>query len=444
VSAVTIYTKESCSPCAHAKALLRRKGVVFQEIDVSSDPAREREMIERSGGRRTAPQIFIGAFHVGGHDDLVALDHAGRLDPLLFGGSEIAAGAAAAAGAVTAPERQPGRGMGMEEAHPSFHEAAAPLQRARGAGEQVHDVVIVGSGPAGLTAAIYAARANLKPVVVEGLLAGGQLMQTTEVENYPGFPEGILGPELMERFRGQAARFGTTFVAGDVVRLDLSSRPFTVATDETTLKSRALILATGASPRYLEIPGEKEYAGRGVSYCATCDGFFFRDQEILVVGGGDTAMEEALFLTRYGSRVTIVHRRDKFRASKVMADRVLAHPKVEVLWETTLEEVVGDGTKVLSARVRHLKTGRLEERPVSGLFVAIGHVPNTAVLQGALPTDGIGYLRLLGHGTSHTAIDGVFAAGDVHDHVYRQAVTAAGTGCRAAIDAERWLEAQGR
>jgi thioredoxin reductase (NADPH) len=269
-------------------------------------------------------------------------------------------------------------------------------------------------------------------------------MNTTEVENYPGFPEGILGPELMERFRGQAARFGTTFVAGDAVRLDLSQRPFTIATEETTLRARTVILATGASPRYLEVPGEKEYAGRGVSYCATCDGFFFREQEILVVGGGDTAMEEALFLTRYGSRVTIVHRRERFRASKVMAERVLAHPKVEVLWESVVDEVLGDGMKVQAVRVRDLKTGALVERPVSGIFVAIGHVPNTAVLDGALPTDGIGYLRLLGHGSSHTEIDGVFAAGDVHDHVYRQAVTAAGAGCRAAMDAERWLEVEGR
>ena len=439
---VTLYSKDGCGSCVRARTLLARKRVPFEEIDVTDDPVREREMIERAGGRRTVPQIFIGGVHVGGYDDLAALEEEGRLDPLLQRGMEIAAGAAAMAGAVTAPEAVPGR---MEEAHSSFaHVAEAPIQRAGEDGGQVHDVVILGSGPAGLTAAIYAARANLAPVVVEGLLAGGQLMNTTEVENYPGFPEGILGPELMERFRGQAARFGATFVAGDVVRLDLSVRPFTVATDEATLRARALILATGASPRYLDVPGEKEYAGRGVSYCATCDGFFFRNQEILVVGGGDTAMEEALFLTRYGSRVTVVHRRDKFRASKVMADRVLAHPKVEVLWESLVEEVIGEGNKVHAARIRDLRNGTLSLRPVSGLFVAIGHVPNTAVLNGTLPTDEAGYLRLLGNGSSHTTIEGVFAAGDVHDHVYRQAVTAAGAGCRAAIDAERWLEAQGR
>jgi len=439
---VTLYSKDGCGSCIRARTLLARKNVLFEEVDVTDDPVREREMIERAGGRRTVPQIFIGGVHVGGYDDLAALEEEGRLDPLLQRGMEIAAGAAAMAGAVTAPEAIPGR---MEEAHSSFaHVAEAPVQRAAEDGGQVHDVVILGSGPAGLTAAIYAARANLAPVVVEGLLAGGQLMNTTEVENYPGFPEGILGPELMERFRGQAARFGATFVAGDVVRLDLSARPFIVATDEATLQARALILATGASPRYLDVPGEKEYAGRGVSYCATCDGFFFRNQEILVVGGGDTAMEEALFLTRYGSRVTVVHRRDKFRASKVMADRVLAHPKVEVLWESLVEEVIGEGNKVHAARIRDLRSGTLSLRPVSGLFVAIGHVPNTALLNGTLPTDEAGYLRLLGNGSSHTTIEGVFAAGDVHDHVYRQAVTAAGTGCRAAIDAERWLEAQGR
>ena len=442
MSQVILYSKEGCGSCLRARALLTRKGVSFQDIDVTDDPVREREMIERAAGRRTVPQIFIGGVHVGGYDDLEALEADGRLDALLRQGMEIAAGAAAMAGAVSAPEPVAGR---AEEAHSSFaHAHESAVRHAGDDGGQVHDVIILGSGPAGLTAAVYAARANLAPVVVEGLLAGGQLMNTTEVENYPGFPEGILGPELMERFRGQAARFGATFVAGDVVRLDLSARPFTVATDETTLRARALILATGASPRYLDVPGEKEYAGRGVSYCATCDGFFFQNQEILVVGGGDTAMEEALFLTRYGSKVTVVHRRDKFRASKVMADRVLAHPKVEVLWESTVEEVLGEAGKVHAARVRDLKTGKVTLRPVSGLFVAIGHVPNTAVLNGTLPTDEAGYLRLLGNGTSYTTIEGVFAAGDVHDHVYRQAVTAAGAGCRAAIDAERWLEAQGR
>jgi thioredoxin reductase (NADPH) len=305
----------------------------------------------------------------------------------------------------------------------------------------LHDVVIIGSGPAGLTAALYTARANLKPVVVEGLLAGGQLMQTTDVENYPGFPEGIMGPELMEKFKQQAERFGASFIAGDATTVDLTKRPFTVTTDEESLETRAVIVATGARPKTLGIPGETEFAGRGVSYCATCDGFFFRDKEIVVVGGGDTAMEEANFLTRFGSRVTVVHRRDVFRASKIMADRLLGNPKARVLWNSAVTEVKGEGGKVTTVSVKDLATGELRDEPCSGFFVAIGHEPNTALFKNVLPMDGEGYLKLDGHG-SFTNIDGVFAAGDVHDHVYRQAVTAAGAGCRAAIDCERWLAAQ--
>jgi len=304
----------------------------------------------------------------------------------------------------------------------------------------LHDAVIIGSGPAGLTAALYTARAGLAPIVVEGLMAGGQLMQTTDVENYPGFPEGIMGPELMERFKKQAERFGTTFVSGDVTSVDFSKRPFTVKTDEETLTARAVIVATGASPKTLDLPGEKEYSGHGVSYCATCDGFFFRNQEIVVVGGGDTAMEEANFLTRFGSRVTVVHRRDSFRASKIMAERLLANAKVRVLWDAAVTEVKGDGAKVGSVVVKNLKTGAVTEEPCGGFFVAIGHTPNTALFSALLPMSAEGYLTLKGH-SSYTNIEGVFAAGDVHDHVYRQAVTAAGAGCRAAIDCERWLAA---
>jgi thioredoxin reductase (NADPH) len=303
-----------------------------------------------------------------------------------------------------------------------------------------HDVVILGSGPAGLTAALYAARADLAPVVVEGLLAGGQLMMTTEVENYPGFPEGIMGPELMERFKKQAARFGTTFVPGDAITVDFSRRPFTVATDETTLQARTLILATGASARTLDVPGEKEYAGRGVSYCATCDGFFFRERDIVVVGGGDTAMEEANFLTRFGSKVTVVHRRHEFRASKIMADRLLANPKVRVLWDSVVTAVKGDGTRMDRVVVENLKSGDVKEEPAAGFFVAIGHTPNTSLFAGQLEMDATGYLKT--HDGSKTSLAGVFACGDVHDHTYRQAVTAAGAGCRAAIDCERWLAAE--
>jgi len=302
------------------------------------------------------------------------------------------------------------------------------------------DVVILGSGPAGLTAAIYCARANLAPVVVEGLNAGGQLINTTDVENYPGFPEGIMGPDLMERFKRQAARFGATFVSGDATKVQLTEKPLSVSTDEETIQARAVIIATGASPLELGLPGEKEYAGRGVSYCATCDGFFFKDQEIVVVGGGDTAMEEALFLTRYGKRVSVIHRRDELRASKIMADRAIANDKIEFVWDTVVEEVVGDGTKVRSIRVKNLKTGETNERECGGFFVAIGHRPNTELFD-VLPQDEQGYLKP-GKG-AFTELEGVFIAGDVHDHHYRQAVTAAGAGCMAAIDCERWLEQQG-
>jgi thioredoxin reductase (NADPH) len=302
------------------------------------------------------------------------------------------------------------------------------------------NVVIIGSGPAGLTSAIYAARAGLTPVVVDGLQAGGQLMNTTEVENYPGFPEGIQGPEMMDLFRKQAARFGTEFVSGDATKVDFTKSPFTVWTDDGEIRSKAVIVASGASPLELNIPGEKEYAGRGVSYCATCDGFFFRDQEIVVVGGGDTAMEEALFLTRFGSRVSVIHRRDKLRASKIMVERALAHEKIEMVWNSVVEEVQGDDKKVQTVKVKNVVNGEVSERPCGGFFVAIGHRPNTAVLEGALPMNGQGYLVEKG-GTSLTDIPGIFIAGDVHDHTYRQAVTAAGAGCKAAIDCERWLEA---
>ncbi|MDH3628862.1 MAG: thioredoxin-disulfide reductase [Acidobacteriota bacterium] len=304
----------------------------------------------------------------------------------------------------------------------------------------VHDVIILGSGPAGLTAAIYTARAGLKPLVVEGLHAGGQLMNTTDVENYPGFPDGVQGPEMMELFKKQAERFGAQFIFGDADHVVLDQPPFQVTVGDTTHESRTVIVATGASPKELGIPGEKEYAGRGVSYCATCDGFFFREKEIVVIGGGDTAMEEALFLTRFGKRVTVVHRRDQLRASKIMATRALENEKIEFLWDSTVDEVRGDDTKVTFMKVRNLKTGETIERPVDGFFVAIGHTPNTALFQGILETDDQLYLRE-GHG-ARSNIDGVFIAGDVHDHTYRQAVTAAGAGCKAAIDCERWLEAQ--
>ena len=302
------------------------------------------------------------------------------------------------------------------------------------------NVIIIGSGPAGLTAALYAARADLSPLVFEGINAGGQLMITTDVENYPGFPDGIMGPEVMERFRKQAARFGARLVASDVTSVDFSSRPFRVEVGSDHHLARTVIIATGATARFLGIPGEEELIGRGVSACATCDGFFFRNKSLVVVGGGDSAMEEALFLTKFATKVTIVHRRDKFRASRIMAARALSNVKIEVLWNTTVEEVLGQShvTGVVLRDVHNCTTRRFA---TDGLFIAIGHTPNTELFDGQIDLDESGYIRLPGPGTM-TNIEGVFASGDVADRIYRQAVTAAGTGCAAAIDAERWLEGQ--
>ena len=299
-------------------------------------------------------------------------------------------------------------------------------------------VIIVGSGPAGLPAAIYAARANLRPLVLAGGLYGGQLMLTTDVENYPGFPEGILGPELMMKFREQAERFGARIENVDVESVDFASRPLVVRTTDAEYAARCVIVATGASARWLEIPGEERLRGRGVSSCATCDGAFFRDKRIVVVGGGDSALEEALFLTRFGSRVTIVHRRDRLRASKIMAERAHSHAKVEFVWNTVVEAVLGE-THVTGLRLRDVIEDRTYEIEADAIFVAIGHTPNTAVFGDALDLDELGYI-VSPDGTA-TNVEGVFVAGDVQDHRYRQAITAAGAGCRAAMDAEKYLEA---
>jgi thioredoxin reductase (NADPH) len=307
--------------------------------------------------------------------------------------------------------------------------------------QKVENVIIIGSGPAGLTSAVYTGRANLEPLMIEGEEAGGQLMITTEVENYPGFEHGVTGPDLIAVMRKQAERFGTRFITRNVTKVDFSQRPFKVWIGEKLHLAKSIIISTGASAKYLGLPSEKTYMNRGVSACATCDGAFFRNQEIIVVGGGDTAMEEAQFLTRFASKVYVVHRRDHFRASKIMADRTMKNPKIQVIWDSEVTEVLGDGKSMTGAKVHNIKTGEVQTMNVTGLFIAIGHKPTTDLFKGMLDMNETGYL-VTQPNTTYTNIPGVFAAGDVQDSVYRQAITAAGTGCMAAIDAERWLEAQ--
>lgn len=304
-------------------------------------------------------------------------------------------------------------------------------------------VIVIGSGPAGYTAAIYAARANLAPLLISGVQSGGQLMLTTLVENYPGFPDGIDGPDLMEAMRKQAERFGTETIADDVTQVDFGRRPFLVRAGEQEWAGHTVIIATGANAKLLGLPSERALMGRGVSTCATCDGFFFKDQNIMVVGGGDTAIEEALYLARLGRSVSVVHRRDTLRASKIMQDRALAHPKITFLWNSVVDDVKDPAAgKVTSVVLRDVKTGVTTERPVDGLFIAIGHEPNTALFRGQIELRPNGYVKVA-PGTTRTSVPGVFAAGDVQDFTYRQAVTAAGSGCMAALEAERYLETLG-
>ena len=394
---ILLYSKSDCPYCDMAKRLLAAKGQQWTEFDVEAEPDRGNEMIERSG-RRTVPQIWIGDRYVGGFDDLHALEQAGELDALL----------------------------GRE------HESV-PAQHAR--------IAIVGSGPAGYTAAIYAGRAELEPVVIAGLEAGGQLMLTTDVENYPGFPEGVTGPDMMELFEKQATRFGATVHREDATSIDLSQRPFRIETTERTITADAVIVAMGASAKWLGLPSEERLTNRGVSACATCDGALYRGKAMAVVGGGDTAMEEALFLTRFATKVSVVHRRDELRASKIMQERAKKHDKIEFVWNSGVDEILGDDF-VTGLRVKDVNSGETRDLPVEAVFIAIGHQPNTDLVRGQLELDSVGYIKNESGGT-RTSIEGVFACGDATDPTYRQAVTAAGTGCMAAIDAERWLAEQG-
>ncbi len=393
---IVMYTSPGCPFCEMAKRLLTEKGQIWTEIDVEGEPGRRSEMIERSG-RITAPQIWIGDRHVGGFDELADLERRGELDGLL--------------------------GLSPRE---------ATTEHAK--------VLIAGSGPAGYTAAIYTGRAELAPVMLAGLQFGGQLMLTTEVENYPGFPEGVAGPAMMEMFQKQAERFGTRILMEDVTKVDLHQRPFVIESEEHHFTADALIVATGASARWLGLPSEQRLQNRGVSACATCDGALYRGKEMAVVGGGDTAIEEALFLTRFAPKVSIIHRRDQLRASKIMQARALGNQKIQILWDSVVDEVLGEDY-VTGVRVLNRKTNATLELPVEAVFMAIGHEPNTGVIRGQLELNDVGYIKVE-PGSSRTSVPGVFACGDVTDPTYRQAITAAGTGCMAAIDAERWLAEQ--
>ncbi len=310
---------------------------------------------------------------------------------------------------------------------------------------ELEEVIIIGSGPAGYTAAIYTARSELKPLLFEGQQLGGQpggqLMLTTEVENFPGFPEGMMGPEMMEKFKKQAERFGTKIVSEDIVSVDFSSRPFTLKTATDTYQAKTVIICTGAQAIWLNVPGEEQYQGHGVSACATCDGFFFRGKNVVIVGGGDSAMEEANFLTRFANKVTVMHRRDSLRASKIMQQRAMNNPKIEFLWNTEIQEVLGDGQTVTAVKILNNQTNEVREFPTDGVFAAIGHKPNTGIFEGQLELDEKKYI-VVSSGSTRTSVEGVFAGGDVIDHTYRQAITAAGSGCMAALDAERWLSLQ--
>jgi len=395
---IVIYTTEYCPYCVQAKQLLKSKDAEYKEINVDTYPEQKAVMIEKANGSRTVPQIFIDDYHVGGCDELYALDKQGKLDGLLDT---------------------------KQKEQDSIHKK----------------VIILGSGPAGYTAAIYAARANLSPLILTGNQKGGQLTTTTEVENFPGFPQGVDGNELMVKMEEQAMRFETEVIFGEVTKADLSARPFKLEQDNKIYTCDVLIIATGATARYLGLESETKYKNKGVSACATCDGFFYKGKKVAVNGGGDTALEEAHYLTNFCEKVFLIHRRNEFRASKAMQNRILANEKIEVVWDSVVDEVIGDEKGMTDLQVRNVKTGEKQKLGTEGLFVAIGHKPNTNLFKGVLDMDEVGYLITKANST-HMNVEGVFACGDAMDKNYRQAITAAGTGCMAAMDAERWLAEQ--
>ena len=395
---VVVYSTEYCPYCIRAKQLLRSREIAYHEICIDKRPKEREEMVKRANGAQTVPQIFVDDIHIGGCDELYALDREGKLDAIL--------------------------GLDRKKRIPEHKR-----------------VIIIGAGPAGYTSAIYAARANLAPVIFTGPQKGGQLTTTSDVENFPGFPEGVDGNVLMVKMEEQAVRFGTEIVFGEVNRVELSQKPFKIYMDDTLYTCDALIVSTGATARYLGLESEEKYRNKGVSACATCDGFFYKGKRVAVNGGGDTALEEAHYLTNFCEKVYLIHRRDAFRASKAMQKRIFANSKVEIVWNSVVDEVIGDGKVMTDLQVRDVTTDKTRKLGVEGLFVAIGHRPNTALFKGILDMDAAGYL-LPKPGSSKMNVEGVFACGDVIDSIYRQAVTAAGTGCMAAIDAERWLAKQ--
>ena len=393
-----IYTTDHCVHCERAKAILKSKGIdQYEEVNIEGRWEMRKEIAKLTGGRWDVPQVFIDGVHLGDDDALAELAHSGGLERIF------------------SMKGNGGNDQGRRDRR---------------------DVVVIGSGPAGLAAALYASRAQLNTLVITGNEIGGQLSLTMDIENYPGFSEGSAA-KLIQDMQDQAKRFGAQIEMAYVTEVDLSERPFRIKTYGSEIEAQALIVATGSSPRKLEIPGEREYVGKGVSYCATCDGFFFRDKEIVVVGGGDAAVEEAIFLTRFATRVHIIHRRDQLRAGPILRERASANPKINFIWNTVVTQILGDEKGVYAVTLRNVRTEDRAEFKTDGAFIFVGHLPNTDLFRGKLAMDEKGYL--LADKRQHTNVEGVFAAGDVQDHVYRQAVTAAGTGAAAAIEAERFL-----